>query len=272
MSVSPLFSHPAARGPVQRLATGWTVSGSNSGGGDNFSTRPDRAWGPPSLQYNGYWIPFPAVARLERGAVPLHPSVLSRPVLGRTFTFTFSLQRQKSPTAVNTDQTFLFPVLCATRRETGRHLAACFGRLEGSWFGVEPHTASSDRLFSQASLCTDSNAYEIAGCPRVNGRRKCLTTVALCYSIYGLETSIWTKSNCFEGKQRWNWPYRGSLSDNIKCMLPNIQVSTHENRCDLVKWRRRKTETVSFYDVQATYFSLKRTLERSAGLCAVRAR
>jgi hypothetical protein len=26
------------------------------GGGENFSTRPDRSWGPPSLLYNGYWV------------------------------------------------------------------------------------------------------------------------------------------------------------------------------------------------------------------------
>ena len=34
---------------VQRLATGWTVRGSNPGGGEIFRTRPDRPWGPPSL-------------------------------------------------------------------------------------------------------------------------------------------------------------------------------------------------------------------------------
>ena len=36
---------------VQRLATGWTVRGSNPGGGEIFHTRPDRPWGPPSLLY-----------------------------------------------------------------------------------------------------------------------------------------------------------------------------------------------------------------------------
>ena len=39
---------------VQRLATGWTVRGSNPGGGEIFPTRPDRPWGPPSFLYNGY--------------------------------------------------------------------------------------------------------------------------------------------------------------------------------------------------------------------------
>jgi hypothetical protein len=35
---------------VWRLATGWTVRGSNTGGGEIFLTRPDRPWGPPSIQ------------------------------------------------------------------------------------------------------------------------------------------------------------------------------------------------------------------------------
>ena len=43
---------------VQRLATGWTVRGSNSVGGEIFRTRPDRLWGPPSLLYDGYRV-FP---------------------------------------------------------------------------------------------------------------------------------------------------------------------------------------------------------------------
>jgi hypothetical protein len=41
-----------------RLATGWTVRGSNPGGGDVFRTCPDRPWGPPSLLSNGYRV-FP---------------------------------------------------------------------------------------------------------------------------------------------------------------------------------------------------------------------
>ena len=44
--------------PVQRLATGWTVRGSNPGGGEIFRTRPDRSWGLPSLLHNGYRV-FP---------------------------------------------------------------------------------------------------------------------------------------------------------------------------------------------------------------------
>jgi hypothetical protein len=36
-----------------RQATGWTVLGSNPGGGEIFRTCPDRPWGPHSFQYNG---------------------------------------------------------------------------------------------------------------------------------------------------------------------------------------------------------------------------
>ena len=39
---------------AQLLATGWTVRGSNSGGGETVRTCPDRNCGPPSLLYNGY--------------------------------------------------------------------------------------------------------------------------------------------------------------------------------------------------------------------------
>jgi hypothetical protein len=40
------------------LATGWTVRGSNYGGGKIFRTCPERPWGQPSLLYNGYRV-FP---------------------------------------------------------------------------------------------------------------------------------------------------------------------------------------------------------------------
>jgi hypothetical protein len=39
---------------VQRLATSWTVRGSNPDRGEIFRTRPERPWGPPSLLHNGY--------------------------------------------------------------------------------------------------------------------------------------------------------------------------------------------------------------------------
>jgi hypothetical protein len=43
---------------VKRLATGWTVRGSNTDGGEIFRACPDRLWGRPSLLYNGYRV-FP---------------------------------------------------------------------------------------------------------------------------------------------------------------------------------------------------------------------
>jgi hypothetical protein len=59
---------------VLRLATGWTVRGSNPGGGEIFRTYPDRPWGPPSLLYNGYRV-FPGGSkRPGRDADPSPPS------------------------------------------------------------------------------------------------------------------------------------------------------------------------------------------------------
>jgi hypothetical protein len=52
---------------VERLTAGWTVRGSNPGGGEIFRTCPDRPWGQPSLLYDGYQV-FPGVKRPGRGA------------------------------------------------------------------------------------------------------------------------------------------------------------------------------------------------------------
>jgi len=35
---------------------GWTVKGSNPGGGEIFYNCPDWPWGPPTLLYGGYWV------------------------------------------------------------------------------------------------------------------------------------------------------------------------------------------------------------------------
>ena len=61
--------------PVYRLATGWTVRGSNPGEGEIFRTRPDRPWCPPSLLYNGCTGSFPRVKRPERGLDRPIPSI-----------------------------------------------------------------------------------------------------------------------------------------------------------------------------------------------------
>jgi hypothetical protein len=59
---------------VLRLATGWTVRGSNPGGGEVFRTRPDRPCGPPSILYIGYRVSFPWVEQQGRGVVHPPPS------------------------------------------------------------------------------------------------------------------------------------------------------------------------------------------------------
>jgi hypothetical protein len=43
-------------GLLHRAPTGWTVRGSNPGGGKIFRTCPDRPWGPPIFLYNGYRV------------------------------------------------------------------------------------------------------------------------------------------------------------------------------------------------------------------------
>ena len=86
---------------VYRLATGWTVGGSNSGGGEIFRTRPDQPWDPP----NGYRVclsgvnlpgcaadnpPQSSVEVKERVELYLYsPSGPSRPVLRRTLLLLF---------------------------------------------------------------------------------------------------------------------------------------------------------------------------------------
>jgi hypothetical protein len=70
--ISPSLSY--GPGSSVGLATGWTVRGSNPGGGQIFCTCPDQPWGPPSLLYNGYWV-FPGGKEWPvRDAGPLPPS------------------------------------------------------------------------------------------------------------------------------------------------------------------------------------------------------
>jgi len=68
----------ALDGPGQRLASGWTVQGSNTGGGETLLNLLDRLQDPPSLLYNGYrgtprgkaaetwrWLPTKVKERVE---------------------------------------------------------------------------------------------------------------------------------------------------------------------------------------------------------------
>jgi hypothetical protein len=96
---------------VSRLATGWTVIGSNPGRREIFRTRPDRHWVSPSLLQNGYRLAFPGVKRPGRGVnhpppsstevkerTELYfysPAVSSWSVLGRTLPLPFKYQTEK---------------------------------------------------------------------------------------------------------------------------------------------------------------------------------
>jgi hypothetical protein len=53
---------------------GWTVQGSNPGGGEIFHICPDQPWGPPNLVYNGYGVFAGGNVRPGRGADPSPPS------------------------------------------------------------------------------------------------------------------------------------------------------------------------------------------------------
>ena len=68
------------------FATGWTVGGSNPGGGQIFRTPPDRPWGPPSLLSNGYWVSFVGVKR--PGHDVQHPLPSSTEVKKKEYSYT----------------------------------------------------------------------------------------------------------------------------------------------------------------------------------------
>ena len=70
---------------VQRLATSWTVRGSNPDRGEIFRTCPDRPWGPPSLLYNGYRA-FPGGK--ERPGIDADPSPPSNVVVMKEQSYT----------------------------------------------------------------------------------------------------------------------------------------------------------------------------------------
>jgi hypothetical protein len=67
------------------MATGWTVRGSNPGGGEIFRTCPDRPWGPPSLLYSGYRV-FPGGK--ERPGRDTDPSPPSSTVVMKGYSYT----------------------------------------------------------------------------------------------------------------------------------------------------------------------------------------
>jgi hypothetical protein len=62
---------------VQRLATGWTVRGSNPGGGEIFRTRPHRVWGPHYLLY-----------KMGNGSLPGVKRPYLAPMLKKEYSYT----------------------------------------------------------------------------------------------------------------------------------------------------------------------------------------
>jgi len=67
------------------MVTGWTVRGSNPGGGEIFRTCPDRPWDRPSLLYNGYRV-FPGGK--ERPGRDADPSPSSSAVVKKEYSYT----------------------------------------------------------------------------------------------------------------------------------------------------------------------------------------
>ena len=73
---------------VKRLDTGWTVRGSNHGGGEIFRTRPFRPWDPPSILRNGYRVSYPGITRPGHGID--HPLPSSAAVKERVELYLYS--------------------------------------------------------------------------------------------------------------------------------------------------------------------------------------
>ena len=101
---------------VWRLATGWTVQGSNPGEGEIYRTCPDRPWGPPSLLYNGYRV-FPGGK--ERSRRDADPSTLSSAVVmkGQSYTSTPPMGPTAStePQCLYKDALYLFVMVFKSR-------------------------------------------------------------------------------------------------------------------------------------------------------------
>ena len=73
--IHPCTRPQQGRNSVVRVATGWTVRGSNPVGGEVFLTCPGRTCIPRSLLYNGYQVSFPGLKQTERDVD--HPSHLT---------------------------------------------------------------------------------------------------------------------------------------------------------------------------------------------------
>jgi hypothetical protein len=63
---------------VDRLATDWTVWGSNPVGAEVFLTRPNRPWGPPTLLYNRYRVCLGGRESGQGLTLTTHPNLAPR--------------------------------------------------------------------------------------------------------------------------------------------------------------------------------------------------
>ena len=79
---------------VQRLATDWSVRGTDAGVGEIFRARPHRTWVPSSLLYNGYRVSIPRIKRPELGVN--HPPPTSAEVKERVELYRYSLYEPSS--------------------------------------------------------------------------------------------------------------------------------------------------------------------------------
>jgi hypothetical protein len=82
-SLSDALSHRSDHGHEYLVLQVWRLigRGSNPSGGEIFRTCPDRPWGPPTLLYNGYRLPFLEVKRPGRGvdhSIPSNAEVKER--------------------------------------------------------------------------------------------------------------------------------------------------------------------------------------------------
>jgi len=67
LATAVLELYPFFPRSAQRLTTGWTVRGSNPGGGEISFTCLDWPWVPLSHLYSGYQLCFPGLKRSGRG-------------------------------------------------------------------------------------------------------------------------------------------------------------------------------------------------------------
>ena len=88
-----MYQNIVGRDSLVGIAMGWTVRGSNPGGGEILHTRPEKPWGPSYIMGTGSkaagsWRDHPPIPSAEvKERVELYlfsPSGPSRPVLGWT--------------------------------------------------------------------------------------------------------------------------------------------------------------------------------------------